>query len=1026
MDEPMKKNERIHEIIHGTLLSLPVYKTMDIITANDVIHITSTLKEVTKTGKVDTLNTIVSKTGTHCLKDLFYLILGEEYTIPADNVWKHDKIQLLMRYFHPIGYKNVSYKMPHDKYTQMMCCDKITDEKEEINTYNDFECMVLQDAKTFYTKVHGLQFFFRNEASHKMYIIYGIIDDLLTECIHNTYLNERRETMATLAHSNPILLNFLDSLSIKQFLIFGNTDFLKREATVLHDVNIVKKNKLEKVIKKTVNMNLFSLRNFMISLLLYETNDPLENPHYIKYISYLLYDLVLINNREIINGDNRAYDELYDSFPWKIKMALKDSIHDSICFTDEMNKKYDTKSLSLEQQVYLFQAPESVKEKAMAKLKEIKNKGEENSKAKQYIEGLLKIPFGIMREEPILQIVKRVNTKFNQFTQHPLLYNHSLPIEKKSQYSLSEMTQGCFNIKKFIMESVQHTDKMSRLKTHQIHSLFNTLNVKCKRGKKSTMLQELHSIMDNHPDVQLQVYDALEETHVRALMREIDSTLNEIDNIDGLMTSIMEKLDLSVYGHSHAKNQILKVFGQWMTGKQKGYCFGFEGSPGIGKTSLAKKGLTQCLIDVDGTPRPFHFIALGGSANGSTLEGHGYTYQNSVWGRIADILMESKCMNPIIYIDELDKVSKTEHGREIIGILTHLIDSTQNEGFQDKYFMGIELDVSNVLFVFSYNNPEDIDPILLDRIHRIHFENLLLHEKIEIVKQFVLPELNDKMGWDSSHETIVLSDCMIEYIVKTYTNEPGIRKLKELLFDLVGEINIELLKRTVDIPVIIDETLLKDRFLKKYRKNREKKIHSECHIGYIHGLYANALGQGGILPIQCSFFPSTTFMELKLTGLIGNVMQESMNVARNVAWNWTPDTKKREFVEKSALTKNQGIHIHCPEGGIKKDGPSGGCCITVALFSLFNSKPIRNDVAITGEIDLHGNITAIGGLEYKILGGIESGIVHFLFPLENEEDYLDILEKYAEQSANSWKNVKFTMVSHIRDVLSMESLFHSI
>ena len=138
-----------------------------------------------------------------------------------------------------------------------------------------------------------------------------------------------------------------------------------------------------------------------------------------------------------------------------------------------------------------------------------------------------------------------------------------------------------------------------------------------------------------------------------------------------------------------------------------------RGAPGIGKTSLARKGLAYCLKDADGTTRPFSFIALGGSSNGSTLSGHNYTYVGSTWGRIVDILMENKCMNPIIFIDELDKVSKTENGKEIIGILTHLIDPTQNESFQDKYFSGIDIDMSKALFIFSYNDVSVIDKILI-------------------------------------------------------------------------------------------------------------------------------------------------------------------------------------------------------------------------------------------------------------------------------------------------------------------------
>ena len=143
-------------------------------------------------------------------------------------------------------------------------------------------------------------------------------------------------------------------------------------------------------------------------------------------------------------------------------------------------------------------------------------------------------------------------------------------------------------------------------------------------------------------------------------------------------------LENAVHGHQNAKRQIERIIGQWMNGEQSGYCFGFEGPPGVGKTSLAKEGLAYCLEDNDKSTRPFSFIAIGGSSNGSTLDGHNYTYVGSTWGRIVDALMESKCMNPIIYIDELDKISKTEHGKEIVGIVEvikeHYIDKTDKSG----------------------------------------------------------------------------------------------------------------------------------------------------------------------------------------------------------------------------------------------------------------------------------------------------------------------------------------------------------
>jgi ATP-dependent Lon protease len=359
---------------------------------------------------------------------------------------------------------------------------------------------------------------------------------------------------------------------------------------------------------------------------------------------------------------------------------------------------------------------------------------------------------------------------------------------------------------------------------------------------------------------------------------------------------------------------------------------------------------------------------------------------NSTWGKIVDILMDSKCMNPIIYIDELDKVSKTEQGREIIGILTHLIDPTQNTNFQDKYFSGITIDVSKVLFIFSYNDPDQIDKILLDRIHRIKFENLSIEEKITIVNKFILPEINKKMGFEN---IVDIDNKTIEYIIKSYTLEPGVRKLKEILFDLYGEINLQLLETDTvkETPVQVTMFNIDNEYLAKYSKINEKKIHGQPEVGIINGLWANSLGNGGITAIQTMFYPCSVFLELQLTGLQGDVMKESMNVAKSLAWNLTTDEIKEDWLTYFEKTKCQGLHIHCPEGAISKDGPSAGAAITTAIYSLLNSKKIKNDIAITGEITLNGSVTAIGGLDIKLSYGIKNGVKTFLFPKDNHREF---------------------------------------
>jgi ATP-dependent Lon protease len=428
---------------------------------------------------------------------------------------------------------------------------------------------------------------------------------------------------------------------------------------------------------------------------------------------------------------------------------------------------------------------------------------------------------------------------------------------------------------------------------------------------------------------------------------------------------------------------------------------------------LAKKGLAQCLKDGD-TSRPFAFIALGGSCNGSTLEGHSYTYVNSIWGRIADILMDTKCMNPIIYIDELDKVSKTEHGKEIIGILTHLIDTTQNDVFQDKYFSGIDLDLSKALFIFSYNDPSQIDRILLDRIHRIKFDNLSLDEKIVIVRKYILPEINRKMGFQ---DTVVLTDDIIEYLITAYTFESGVRKLKEVLFDLFGEINIELLKchdvDEISIPIVLTEQDIETKYLKKYDAMNDKKIHDFDEVGVINGLWASMYGKGGVIPIQTMFFPSNNFLELKLTGMQGDVMKESMNVAKSLAWQLLEEHEQEALVKQFEKNKCQGLHVHCPDGAVSKDGPSAGTAITLAILSLFVNKPIRYDVAITGEITLQGNVTEIGGLEDKIIGGIKAGVKTFLYPSRNKKEFDKFWGKYHNKKVV--EGIAFHAVENVHD-----------
>jgi hypothetical protein len=794
---------------------------------------------------------------------------------------------------------------------------------------------------------------------------------------------------------------------------------------VFTEIKQIKQTKLDLTIKKFLDLDAHSQRDMLINLLLYNNDDE------IQYVCYLLYDLITANSNDSLENNDQS--QIYESLPWKIKSYFKNVIKSTIKNANDMMQKCDINKITLEQQIYLMKVNDNIKEKAMIKLKEIKGRGDDvGLKAKQYLEGLVKIPFNVYREEPILKKTKDMNRWFIRIVSVIEQIFPNISIIKKERYSTIEILKIITNIEKYLRENVtvDLEKNIEKLSNKEIVSVIRYVNsIKKNNNEKRILIAnqskashiekissfiktsrlEINELTHLYDEIHYDVPLSLNKT-----VSEINNIKSNVKNMETSMNNIIEALDESIYSHNHAKNQIMKIIGQWINGEQTGYSFGFEGSPGIGKTSLAKKGLSGCLKDDNGVSRPFAFIALGGSSSGSAIEGYGYTYMHSTWGKIVDILMETKCMNPIIYIDELDKVSNTEHGREIIGIFTHLIDSTQNDSFQDKYFAGIDIDLSKALFIFSYNDPDKIDKVLLDRIHRIKFDNLSLDDKIVIVKKYILPEINKKMGFEN---IVQISDDIIEHIIESYTAEPGVRKLKELLFDLYGEINLNLLKcnseNQYEIPIILTIDSVENNYLKKYNKVIEKKINPKNEIGIINGLWANSLGKGGIIPIQTLFFPSSTFLDLRLTGLQGDVMKESMNVAKSLAWNLTENDTKKQWLQYFEETKCQGLHIHCPEGSISKDGPSAGAAITIAIYSLLNKRPIKNNIAITGEINLNGEITAIGGLEIKISGGIKSGVTTFLYPKMNNKDYLE----WKKLNKNKhYENIKFHEVTTIKEV----------
>ena len=234
---------------------------------------------------------------------------------------------------------------------------------------------------------------------------------------------------------------------------------------------------------------------------------------------------------------------------------------------------------------------------------------------------------------------------------------------------------------------------------------------------------------------------------------------------------------------------------------------------------------------------------------------------------------------------------------------------------------------------------------------------------------------------------------LIKYIVQNYTYEAGVRKLREKLFEIIREINLrKITDDNIEFPLKITKDLIKEIFSDK-PKVHFKKIAKEPQVGFVNGLYATTTGIGGLTIVECVKTPSDRKLSLELTGQQGDVMKESMICAKTLAWNLLPKKVKEDINEEFESLGPFGLHIHCPEASTPKDGPSAGITITTGIVSRLTGIKVRNDVAMTGEIDLHGNVHAIGGLDAKLEGAKRAGVKTVLVPKDNEDDYKKILKK---------------------------------
>lgn len=1064
-----EKIEFFKTVLDDVIKGINYYNNLNIITINDYNNAQEAIEKTT--NLINTINfdniindlqyinnnisCLIKNYGCFNFENIINICLSSNF---ASKNFQHElflKYKLLEKYLHPLNYRIVNWNTSTLKHNKEISKTKFLDDKSILES-NNLECFDLtKSANNFIIRVYGIKVIIHDYNNKKTLIIDNICDELLLSNSCNTYIITKKNNITnyineTGAVSNELFnkqiwSNFINNLSLKDLLIYNNQEIYNKYIFLITQVNSYNQKTLESLVQTFITSDLFNQRTIIIQLLLFDTN--VEN----LYIANLLFDL-LIDSKQ--NNTNNEQKKIYNSLSWTCKKHFKNALHKTLEYSNEL-LNFDSTKIPLEQQICLMKVSTNVKEKAMQKLKELNSKSEDyGSKARQYLDGLLKIPFNIYKEEDVLKIKNEINDLINPLI-NPLINNKitintntstiGVLLNEINAIENNNVIKNIAIIKKIKSNNSTILNELLTLIVNYLEKNKKKINVmlvksitnlRIEYGVNSTNKLTKENIVQFIKTIDLDtlIQDKNNESKNLQYLREVILIFKQLinsDYFDYLLTieknvnTIVRKneelvkyintfnkiLDSAVYGHKNAKLQIERILGQWISGESSGYCFGFEGLPGVGKTSLAKKGIANCLKDKNNSPRPFSLIALGGSCNGSIIDGHNYTYVGSSWGKIVDILIEHKCMNPIIFIDELDKVSQTEHGKEIIGILTHLIDSTQNTNFQDKYFSAIDLDLSKALFIFSYNDVELIDKILLDRIHRIKFDTLMLHDKIIIVKDYLLPELFTKFRFNNE---LIFQDNVIEFIIEHYTNESGVRKLKEVLFEIVSSINLELLKNNFihELPYIISIEYIEE-ILQNRQKIRHLTINENSEIGVINGLWANSFGNSGILHIECKFFHSSTFLDFKLTGMQGEIMKESMSVAKTLALSLLTNEELNTVTKVLEESKLQGIHIHVPEGATPKDGPSAGAAIAIALYSLLTKRKIRNTVAITGELCLQGKITAIGGLDLKIIGGMRGGVSTFLYPKTNYKDYDIFCKKYNKDLSK----YLFIEVENINDAL---------
>ena len=457
-----------------------------------------------------------------------------------------------------------------------------------------------------------------------------------------------------------------------------------------------------------------------------------------------------------------------------------------------------------------------------------------------------------------------------------------------------------------------------------------------------------------------------------------------------VLSKIRKELDKSHYGLEKIKDRIVEQLAvRKLSDKQKGQILCLVGPPGVGKTSIA-----QSIAKAIG--RKSQRIALGGVKDEAEIRGHRRTYLGSMPGRIMAAIQNAGTNNPLLILDEVDKLSADYKGDPTSALL-EVLDIEQNNKFVDHY-IDVPFDLSNVMFITTANDLGAIPAPLRDRMEIIELNSYTREEKYHIAKKHLIPKQLELSGF--SNKEIKFTQKAIYSLIDFYTRESGVRDLERTIATLLRKCAVKKLDGEAETFKIDDKFLEELLGQKKFLPDELSK---KDEIGVVNGLAWTSVG-GELLPIEVAVMDGTG--KIELTGSLGDVMQESAKAAITCirshakALGIDPD-----------FYKTKDIHIHAPEGAVPKDGPSAGITMATAIYSALSSKPVRHDVAMTGEITLRGKVLAIGGLKEKSMAAYKNGIGTVFIPKQNERDLSDFDEAIREK-------VNFIPVENFTEVIN--------